>query len=227
MTGFTAGDFPLDLVLFAMIAVFLVLRLRSVLGRRTGFERGSGAASPVDRPTPPGGAAAGPVIEGQAEAAPARPVPESSSPLGGELARIHVIDRGFDPAHFLAGAEGAFRLIVGAFASGDRAALRPLLGDDIYASFDQVITAREQAGETQRSEIKAIPSATIEEANLRGSLASIAVRFVSDQVALTLDREGKPVAGADAATEIVDHWTFERDLTHPGPNWRLVATRSG
>ena len=223
MTGVTADGFPLDLVLFAMIAVFLVLRLRSVLGRRTGLERS--AAAPLDRPAPAG--AAGPVIEGQAEAAPARAVPDPSSPLGRELARIHTVDRSFDPARFLAGAEAAFRLIVGAFAAGDRAALRPLLSQDMWASFDQVITAREHAGETQKSEVKAILSATIEEASLVGSLATIVVRFVSDQVALTLDRDGKPVAGTDATTELIDLWTFERDLTHPGPNWRLTAARSG
>lgn len=217
-----AGGFPLDLVLFAMIAVFLVLRLRSVLGRRTGFER---AAAPLDGPASP--AAIGPVIEGHAEAAPSRPVPDPATPLGRELARIHAVDRGFDPARFLTGAEAAFRLIVGAFAAGDRAALRPLLCDDIYAGFDQSIAAREAAGETQRSEIKAILSATIEDASLRGSLAAIAVRFVSDQIAFTLDRDGKPGAGTEAITEMVDIWTFERDLAHAGPNWRLAAARSG
>jgi predicted lipid-binding transport protein (Tim44 family) len=217
----TTGGFPLDLVLFAMIAVFLVLRLRSVLGRRTGFER---AAAPPDRAAPPGAA---PIIEGRAETVPSRPVPDPVSPLGRELARIKALDHGFDPAHFLGGAEAAFRLVVGAFAAGDRAALRPLLGDDIYAGFDQAITAREAAGETQRSEIKAILSATVEDASLRGSLAAIAVRFVSDQVTLTLDRDGKPGTGTEAITEMVDTWTFERDLTHAGPNWRLVAARSG
>jgi predicted lipid-binding transport protein (Tim44 family) len=222
MSG-AAGSFPVDIVLFAMIAVFLVLRLRSVLGRRTGFER---AAAPVDRPAAPG-AAAGPIIEGRAETAPSRPVPDPVSPLGRELARIRAVDRGFDPAHFLDGAEAAFRMIVAAFAAGDRATLQPLLGDDIYRGFDAAITAREAAGETQQSEIKAVLSAAVEEASLRGSVADVAVRFVSDQVALTLSRDGKPVSGADATTEIVDIWTFERDLTSAGPNWRLVATRSG
>ena len=221
MSG-TAGGFPLDIVLFAMIAVFLILRLRGVLGRRTGFER---AAAPVERRAAPGGV--GSVIDGQAEPEAGRRVPDPASPLGQELARIRVIDRGFDVAHFLTGAEAAFRLIVGAYAAGDRATLQPLLGSDIYAGFDGAIAAREAAGETQRSEIKAITSAAIEDASLRGSIATIVVRFVSDQVALTLDREGKPVSGADAVTEIVDIWTFERDLTQSGHNWRLVAARSG
>ena len=216
------GGFPLDLVLFAMIAVFLVLRLRSVLGRRTGFER---VVAPPDRPAPPGNA--GPVIEGHAEGAPARPVPDPATPLGRELARIQAVDRSFDPARFLTSAEAAFRLIVGAFAAGDRAALRPLLSDDIYKGFEHAIAAREEAGDTQRSEIKAILSAAIEDASLRGNVAAIVVRFASDQIALTLDRDGKPRTGTEAVTEMVDIWTFERDLTHPGPNWRLDAARSG
>lgn len=223
MTGVTAGGFSLDIVLFAMIAVFLILRLRSVLGRRAGFERT--AASPLTGSSSP--AASSPIVEGVAEPVPARSVPDPASPVGRELARIQTTERSFDPVRFLASAEAAFRLIVGAFATGDRAALRPLLGEEVYAGFDQAITAREQAGETQRSEVKAILSATIEEARLRGSVADITVRFVSDQVALTLDREGRPVTGTDATTELVDLWTFERDLTHPGPNWHLVSARSG
>ena len=210
-----SGGFSIDIVLFGMIAVFLILRLRSVLGRRTGFER---AAVAPDRRT-----AAGSVIEGHAEPVAARAVPDPGSRLGLELARIHTVDRGFDPARFLGGAETAFRMIVGAYAAGDRATLRPLLGEDILGNFDQAITARETAGETQRSEIKTISAASIEEAHLRGSVASVTVRFVSEQVAQTLDRDGASVFGAEAPTEIIDIWTFERDLTHTSPNWRLVA----
>ncbi len=214
-----SGGFPVDLVLFAMIAVFLVLRLRGILGRRAGFERAAVAPGRV----PP----AGPVIEGHAEPVAGRPLPEPSSLVGIDLARIQGADRSFDPRAFLLGAENAFRLIVTAYAAGDRAALRPLLGPAIYTGFDQAIAARETAGETQRTEIKAIPTATIEAAGLRGSLATIAIRFVSDQITLTLGRDGHPVAGTDAVTEIEDMWTFERDLTEPGPSWRLVAAHSG
>ena len=107
-----------------------------------------------------------------------------------------------------------------------RDTLRPLLSDDTYAAFEGAIAAREQAGETQRTEIREIPEARIEEASLRGGLASITVAFTSDQVNLTLDRAGKEVAGTDAVTEIRDIWTFERDLGSPDPTWRLVAARS-
>lgn len=230
------GGFPIDIVLFGMIAAFLVLRLRSILGRRTGFERppqAPGAPRTADQRATgrrPGGML-GPVIEGRAEPAPApashRPVPDPLSPAGRTLARIRERDPGFDPQRFLAGAEHAFRMIVGAYAAGNRQALRPLLGDDTYHAFDAAITAREQAGETVRSEIRHIAQATIEHATLLDTLADITVRFVSDQINLTLGRDGNPTVGTDALTEITDIWTFERDLASRDHTWRLVAAQSG
>ena len=181
------GSFPIDLVLFGMIAAFLVLRLRTILGRRSGFEREQAERGPVQ--VPGMGRPTGPVIEAKAEpAAPARPLPEPASPAGAALQRMRQVDHNFDPAHFLAGAEAAFRMIVAAFAAGDRVALRPLLADDIYRSFEQAIAAREAAGETQRSEIRAVQQVGIEEAHVAASIGSITVKFVSDQVAETLDR---------------------------------------
>ncbi len=101
-----------------------------------------------------------------------------------------------------------------------------MLSDDTFRAFDGAIAGRETAGETQRTEIRGMHSTAIENADLRGSLADITVRFVSDQVNLTLGPTGQPVAGADAVTEITDLWTFERDLTAADPTWRLVAARS-
>ena len=232
----SSGSFPLDLVLFGMIAAFLVLRLRSILGRRTGFERPPEQhvplqPGPAGRVVPDGPVPDGQVIDGVAEpVAPAAPAPPAArSGLAGRPgAGAHAPRRrrASSPSHFLTGAEAAFRIIVTAFAAGDRATLRPLLSDDTYRAFEAAITARETAGETQRTEIRAIQAATIEAADLRGSMADITVRFVSDQVNVTLGRDGKPVAGADAVTEITDLWTFERDLTSADPTWRLVAARS-
>lgn len=219
-----SGGFPIDLVLFGMIAAFLVLRLRSILGRRTGFERPPQPYQPPTGPTPPG-----PVIDGRAEpAAPPthRAVPEPVSALGQTLARMQATDRSFDPSGFLDGAEKAFRLIVTAFATGDRTTLRNLLADDTYRAFDQAIAAREAAGHQQVSEIRAVPGVSIEAAELNGAVAHITVKFVSDQVSLTRDQSGNPVAGTDAVTEITDLWTFERDLSSRDPTWRLVAARS-
>lgn len=220
-----SGGFPIDLLLFGMIAAFLVLRLRGILGRKTGFER---PAQPEVSPSAVPGmgrVAPAPVIEGRASVA--RPLPDPATPAGTALAQMQAADRSFDPQHFLGGAEAAFRLIVAAFAAGDRVALRPLLADDTYRSFEAAISAREAAGETQRSEIRGIENLSIEEAALSGNHAAITLRIVSDQVSETLDRDGKPVSGADAVAEITDIWTFERMLGQPDPAWRLSAARSG
>jgi len=223
-----SGGFPIDLVLFGMIAAFLVLRLRSILGRRQGFERP--AERVADRPgevRPAPRLADAPVIEAVAERpVPSRPLPDPAGPVGQALSRMQGADRNFQAGRFLDGAEAAFRIIVAAFAAGDRAALRPLLSDDTFHAFETAIGARETAGETQRTDIRDIHAATIEAADLRGTVASITVRFVSDQVNLTTGSDGAVVTGTDAVTEITDIWTFERNLAVSDPTWRLVAARS-
>ena len=220
-----SSGFPIDLVLFGMIAAFLVLRLRSILGRRTGFER----QAPY-QPPQPARSSTGPVIEGRAEPPqPAAPqtIPDEASPTGGVLAKMRGIDPNFDPARFLSGVDQAFRMIVTGFAGGDRTVLRTLLSDDTYQAFEQAIASRESTGEVQVSEIKSIQQLGIEQAQLKGRVGSITVRVVSDQVSYTKDSNGKPLTGTDAVTEITDLWTFERDLTSQDPTWRLVAARSG
>ena len=219
-----SGGFPIDLVLFGMIAAFLVLRLRSILGKRTGFERPAPPLQQGARPAP------GPVIDVAAEApvaAAAQSVPEPASATGQALAQMRALDQGFDPERFLAGAVQAFRMIVAAFAAGDRVGLRALLADDTYRAFEQAIGAREKAGETQVSEIKSMHKLAIEQAELKGRVGVVTVRIVSDQVSYTKDRDGRPLTGADAVTEITDLWTFERDLSQQDPTWRLVSARSG
>lgn len=226
------GGFPIDLILFGMIAAFLVIRLRGILGRRTGFERPPADRMKGERPTGPvlvpGVGRAAAVIDVKAEPpVPVHPLPDAGSAVGLTLARMRSFDPAFDPAAFLQGAEAAFRMIVDAFARGDRVALRPLLDDATYRAFETAIAAREEAGETQRSEIRGIERAAIDDAVLDGSTARLTVRFVSDQVAETLDKQGRPTAGNDAVTEITDLWTFERVLGQPDPAWRLTAARSG
>ncbi|MBX9701642.1 MAG: Tim44/TimA family putative adaptor protein, partial [Acetobacteraceae bacterium] len=155
-----------------------------------------------------------------------RVIPDPRSPPGQALARVAAADRGFEPNGFLDGAQAAFGMIVGAFAAGDRQTLRALLSDDTYAGFEQAITAREQAGERQRTEIRAFTELAIEGADLRGSTADITVRFVTDQVNMVTGRGGEVVSGSDGITELTDLWTFQRDLQSADPTWRLVATRS-
>ena len=218
-----SSGFSIDLVLYGMIAAFLVLRLRGILGKRTGYEHPPKPFVPADQ------AARGPVIDGRAEPAPApvgRALPDPASPVGQALRAMQGVDRNFSPGGFLAGAEHAFRMIVTAFAAGDRATLRTLLADMTFAAFDAAITARDAAGHHQQAEIRAIPAATVEAAELHGSIATLTVRFVSDQISLTLDAQNHPVAGTDAVTEITDLWSFERDLARPDPIWRLVSARS-
>jgi predicted lipid-binding transport protein (Tim44 family) len=219
MSGGTA-----ELILFGMVAAFLVLRLRSVLGKRTGYERpAQPVAAPGARPaeTRPGGA--------PQAAQPGQPhlvVPDARTPPGQALSRIGAEDPAFDAYRFLAGAEGAFRMIVGAFAAGDRTTLKPLLSDDSYAGFEHAITAREQAHETQRTEVRGVTELAIDAADLRGSTADVTVKFVTEQVNITMAADGSVAHGHDGVTELTDLWTFQRDLRSPDPTWRLVATRS-
>jgi predicted lipid-binding transport protein (Tim44 family) len=215
-----SGAFPVDLILFAMIAAFLVLRLRSVLGRRQGFERPpqeQRAQADALRPVPR-------AVPDAVPAAPARGVPDARTPAGEGLARIRQRDPSFDPSAFLGGAEGAFRMIVEAFANGDRDTLRNLLSTDTYGGFEQAISTREAAGERQRTEIRTIQDMAIEAADLRGTLAEVTVRIVSDQINITTGPDGQVTAGHDGVTEIVDLWTFQRDLQTQDPTWKLVGT---
>jgi predicted lipid-binding transport protein (Tim44 family) len=218
-----SGGFPVDLIIFGMVAAFLVLRLRSILGRRQGFER-------PPQPLEPRAPADAPVIDAlaapAAPAGPAKILPDPRTPPGQALARIRGVDQGFDPDQFLDGAAGAFGMIVDAFARGDRGALQPLLAPDLFTPFEAAITAREAANETLKQDIASLREMTLTEADLRGTVASVTVRFVSDQVNSTRDARGQIVAGTDVPTETVDFWTFERDLTSADPTWQLVATRS-
>ena len=216
-----AGGFPIDLLLFGMIAAFLVLRLRSILGRRDGLEPAPGPMRAANRP-------AGPVIDAVAEApsAAGRKLPDPATPVGQAVAQMQRYDSSFDPQRFLNGAEGAFRLIVTAFAAADRNALRPLLSPETFAVFDAAITQRENEGHTLTTEIKDVHEAEIVSARLQGSLAEMTVRFVSDQISQTLDRDRHYVSGTDAVTELRDEWSFARDLSNADPVWRLTQARS-
>jgi predicted lipid-binding transport protein (Tim44 family) len=209
------GGLPIDLILFAMVAAFLVLRLRSVLGRRTGFER---QAQPEAAPVPAARGAK------PAQGGSRRVIPDPRSPVGEALVQIQKRDRSFEPNGFLQGAEAAFGMIVEAFARGDRATLKPLLSDEAYAGFDQAIAAREAAGETQRTELRSVEESGIEAAELRGNIAEITVRLVTDQINLVQARDGSIVSGAEAVTELTDVWTFQRDLANADPTWRLVGS---
>jgi len=220
------GDFPhyFDIILFAMVAAFLVLRLRSVLGRRTGNER---PRDPVLRRAE---ATADKVVAlGIRNPAPAPVVtaPPADAVAAG-LERIRTADPGFDASQFLAGGRAAFEMIVGAFAAGDKARLRPLLSDEVYTPFAVAIDERAAAKETLETRIIGLKRLDITEAGLTGRTARVTVKFVSDQINVLRAHDGSVVDGdPDHAIEKTDFWSFARDTRASDPNWVLEATASG
>ncbi len=230
----------LDIVIFAMIAVFLVMRLRNVLGRRTGQERRRdpfatrrAEEKSGDKIVPLPDRTRSPRPEEPADAAgDPLPTPRSAAPAatGAEVAaidRIRALDREFTPESFLAGARAAFEIVVTAYAAGDTAALRPLLSDDVYEKFSGAIAARAKAKETLQTTLVGITSAEILEAELRGRDAVVTVKFVSEQINVTREAEGRIVDGdPSTVTTVTDIWTFSRNMRSRDPNWTLVATHS-
>jgi predicted lipid-binding transport protein (Tim44 family) len=219
------GDFQyFDIILFAMIAGFLVLRLRSVLGRRSGNERRREGFFRAPAPAPEKAGTGGEPGNG-ATVVPLAAKPADAVALG--LDRVHRADPGFDPENFLAGARAAFELIVDSFASGDKAALRPLLSDDVYQPFVATLDERAAARETLETRIVRLGSLDITAAELVGQTARITVRFVTEQINLTRGADGSIVDGdPEQPVEKTDFWTFARDLRSTDPNWVLTATSS-
>lgn len=219
------GDgFVIDIVLFAMVAGFLFLRLRSVLGKRTGTERPR--PSPFERPTEARPDNVVP-LAGMADRARPEPVADAGPvPVAVGVAAIRTADPTFDEATFLSGARTAFRMIVEAFAKGDLSPVRPLLADDMYQRFAGAVAARRKAGQTYECTLTALEAADLFEARLDGRRAQVGVRFTSQQVNVLRDAEGRILDGhPDHPDEVVDLWVFARDLGARDPNWTLVATR--
>lgn len=229
-------------IIFLVLAVAIFLRLRSVLGRKTGHEQRP-PYDPVSRErldtndnvvTLPQRTPAKPIpapMEDSTDEPRPDPVgrlaPEGSA-LNAALKQVLAADRSFDPAEFVAGARGAYEWIVTAFAQGDRKTLKPLLGREVYDNFDAAITAREAAGHKAETQFVGIDKADIVEAELKGTTAQITVRFVSQLVNATRDKDGAVVDGDPSkVAEVVDVWTFAREVTARDPNWKLIATEAG
>ncbi len=217
----------IDIILFAMVAAFIVLRLRSVLGRRTGHERRPlkpmqrQAEVPDDNVIPLPDRS-----ESELEAEAARVAGVNGDAAAG-LAQIKIADPRFSTSDFLSGARGAYEMIVGAFAGGDTAALRPLLNDDVYQNFEGAIREREARKQTLSSTLVAIKSANIVAARMSERDAEITVEFVSDIVNVLSDASGAVIEGDPTkAHEVTDLWTFHRDPHSSYPNWTLVETGS-
>jgi len=226
----TMGDFQyFDIILFAMIAAFLVLRLRSVLGRRTGNERrrdlyAKRPASLSDKL----GADKVATPDNRDKILPLSPsAAKAADSIAEGIARIRRADPGFDPSQFLAGARVAFEMIVNAFTKGDKSALRPLLSDDVFKPFAQTIDDRITAKETFETHDLKLDDAEIVEADMTGRTARVTVKLVSHQISVTRAMDGSIVDGnPDHPVEKTDYWTFARDTRSADPNWMLVATGS-
>jgi predicted lipid-binding transport protein (Tim44 family) len=213
----------LDIVLFAVIAGFLILRLRSVLGRRTGNEQRRDPFVPPKPESAPENVVSLPRGRPSVGAPPAA----ASAPVGSPVARIKAADPRFDEAAFLAGARSAFEIIVNAFAKGDTAALQPLLSDAVYASFAEAIRNRVAQHETLETNLLTIKLVEIADAEVEDGTALVTVKFVSEQTNVTRAADGSIVDGnPDRVVEKTDLWTFSRALRSRDPNWTLAATHS-
>ncbi|MPZ58854.1 MAG: Tim44/TimA family putative adaptor protein [Rhizobiales bacterium] len=231
--------FDIYTIIFLALAVFIFLRLRSVLGQRTGRERPpydpysarDAVRSPasdkvVSLPTRKADVAQ------SAESAESgdrwKGIAEAGSPVASGLDAIVAADEEFDAARFLTGARAAYEMIVTAFAEGDRRALKNLLSRDVYEGFEAAINERDQRGETAETRFVSIDQAEIVGAEMRGHAAHVTARFVSKLVSVTRDRNGAVIEGnPDGVTDVTDVWTFARDTSSRDPNWKLVATEAG
>lgn len=209
----------IEIILLAAVAAFLVFRLRSILGRRTGHQ----GDKPLNERPANGDASDGDNII----ALPGRRPADAAGqpPLDAVLSQIRIADPSFSKRDFLTGAKSAFAMIVEAFSKGDTASLRPLLGDDLYDDFSTAIRDRLAVGDQLESEIEEIQDAQITEAEMEGRRAVVTVRFTSRQKNVTRNQAGEVTDGnPDAAETVTDIWTFARNTRSKDPTWALVRT---
>lgn len=220
----------IDIIILAMAAGFIILRLRSVLGRRTGHEptadpRGEepfvrNPDNVVPMPTPPVRRSRESVM-GDIEPA------YQGTALEPGLVQIKMADPSFSATAFLEGAAKAFEMIVAAYARHDADTLKPLLSADVYARFAAAIQDREDRGESMETELVVLKPPKLESVDVREGRAFVEVRFQSEQVNLVKDKSGAVIEGdRDHVDSVTDVWTFARELGASDPNWVLVATRS-
>ena len=223
------------------LAIFVLFRLRQVLGTRTGNER-----TPLQRREAADKAAAKPGEENVVQMRP-RPVePQTNEDLeraqrkleaeiaqfahgdervAGGLKAIADADSTFTPKSFMEGAKAAYEMIVTAFAQGDRQTLKNLLDKEVYDGFERAIKDREAAGHKIDFTFVGLPKVEISDAELDKRAANVTIRFHAEVVSATRDKDGQLLEGnADQVTNIADEWTFARNPKSRDPNWKLVAT---
>ena len=212
----------LQLLVLAGIAIFLVLRLRSVLGTREGFEK---------PPIPSGSSRSGPrrdfeVIEGGPDHDIIDHVPENSS-AARALAAMKRAEPSFGVSDFLGGARGAYEMILMGFERGDIEGLRPFLADDVYETFAEVVAHREEQGLTIEAEFVGVRELTLADASFDDATrrAEVTVRYVGELTSVVKDSEGRILEGSPTQVKRQkDVWTFARVMGSDDPNWQLVAT---
>ncbi len=231
-----------------IVAVVVVLKLRSVLGRRTGDEEarleryraerrqheaaGTTADNVVSMPRREG-APAGPAAEVALADAEERikEYPGLDAEVRRGLLDIAKLDPAFDPDAFVRGARQAYEMIVTAFAEGNRKILKDLLNRDVYDGFVRAMSERESRGEQVDQSFVGINKADIVESEVKSGIANVTVRFVSQLISATRDKAGAILSGdPQKIKEVTDIWTFSRDIStakaRANPNWRLIATQS-
>jgi predicted lipid-binding transport protein (Tim44 family) len=210
------------IVILALVAVFIGLRLYSVLGERTGHEQQL-PRNPVETE---------PALARMAEQTQVRtaslpdPADNAFLPTAGPGVRaLLAADPSFDVARFLEGAQSAYRMILEAFWKGDLSEVQQFLDRDVQDTFGQAIVDRQAAGHRLDNRLVAIEQAVIAAATLEGKVARVAVRFEADIAAVTRNAEGEVIAGSlSDAVQTRDVWTFRRDLANRDPNWLLIET---
>lgn len=227
---------PLNLLILA-IAVVVILRLRSVLGKRTGSERPPfdpyAAQRRAEKPQPNGNVVNLPHRENTPDnpvlEKPVEPVwsgfAEAESSVAKGLEKIAAADDEFSTRVFVDGAKVAYEMVVTAFAQGDRQSLKNLLARDVYEGFAKAIDDREKAGNILESRFVGIDKAEVTGADLKGKKATITIRFIAEFISSTLNKAGEVIEGdPKQVRQVTDVWTFERDTASRDPNWKLAAT---
>jgi predicted lipid-binding transport protein (Tim44 family) len=232
--------FDIYTIIFLALAVFIFLRLRSVLGQRTGRERPPYDPYAAREPARPAAEKvvalpnrSTPEAPAPAPVAPVDPVErwKGIAPVGSAVATgldaILAAAPDFDAKHFLTGARTAYEMIVNAYAEGDRRTLKNLLSREVYDGFESAIAEREKRGDTVESRFVSIDNAEITAAEVRARNIQATVRFQSKLISVTRNKEGNVIDGnAEKVTDVTDVWTFARDASSRDPNWKLVATEA-
>ena len=209
------------LLILAVVAAFVIFRLISVMGTRTGHEQRHDIDA-LQR------AANGAANDEHAERAPPETDSEDAKvlePVSANAAPLREADPDFDEKTFLQGARGAYEMIVEAFASGDLRSIRPFLSDSVYDAFKSAVAIREENGHVSDLKFVGIDKASILRSGVDDGTVTATTEFVSNQVRVTRDKQGEVVDGDPNRIDLVkDLWTFSRKLTSRDPNWILVAT---